>query len=82
MGEAYEIKEDKEWERTRYIVYIQMLSARAMDGKPYFKNIKKPTDVFPVSQDNKRVVGKKVVIDRDKQAKAVERHKKMMAKNK
>ena len=49
-----------------------------MNGKHFFKHIKKPKDIFPLPQDNNRPV-KKVKIDRDKQAKAVERHKKMMA---
>ena len=49
-----------------------------MSGKAYFKSIKKPTDIFKLPQDN-TYSGKKIKIDKDKQAIAVERHKKMMA---
>ena len=79
MGEAYEIKQNKDWERIRYIAYSNMISSiNSMNGKPNFKSIKKPTDIFTLPQDRKSV-GKIVEIDKDKQAIAVERHKRMMA---
>ena len=79
MGEAYEIKQNKDWERIRYIAYSNMIaSINSMNGKPNFKTVKKPTDLFPLPQDT-RSIGKAVKIDKDKQAIAVERHKRMMA---
>ena len=79
MGEAYEIKQNKDWERIRYIAYSTMISSiNNMSGKQNFKSIKKPTDIFTLPQDRKSV-GKIVKIDKKQQAIAVERHKKMMA---
>ena len=79
LGEAYEIKESREWERLRYIAYITMVtSINDMSGKPYFKNIKKPTDIFSLPQDSK-ATGKVYKIDKERQAKAVARHKLIMA---
>ena len=54
-------------------------SINSMNGKPNFKKIKKPTDIFPLPQDN-RATGKVVKIDKERQARSVERHKRMMAK--
>ena len=79
LGEAYEIKQNKEWERVRQLGYYTLIASfNDMNGKSNFKNIKKPKDLFPLPQDNK-IIRKKVVIDKEQQAKAVERHKKMMA---
>ena len=80
MGESYEIKQNKEWERVRYIVYgVFTASINGMNGKPNFKNIKTPKDIFPLPQDTK-TTGKVVKIDKERQAKSVARHKRMMAK--
>ena len=49
-----------------------------MSGKAYFKD-RSEKELWPLLQDNIRIKGKVIKIDRDKQAKAVERHKKMMA---
>ena len=79
LGESYEIKENKEWERARYIAYVTMISSiNSMNGKSNFKHIKKPTDIFTLPQDNKST-GKVVKIDKQQQATAVERHKRMVA---
>ena len=79
LGEAYEIKQNKDWERIRYIAYSNLISSISINGKPNFKSIKKPTDIFTLPQDRKSV-GNTVKIDKEQQAIAVERHKKMMAK--
>ena len=55
-----------------------LTSINPMNGKPNFKRIKKPTDLFPLPQDTK-VTDRVVKIDKQQQAIAVERHKKMMA---
>ena len=79
MGESYEIRLNKEWEIARYIVYGVFKAAyNDLNGKPYFKNIKTARDVFPLPQDVK-TTRKVVKIDKERQAIAVERHKKMMA---
>ena len=49
-----------------------------MNGKPNFKGMKKPRDLFPLPQDTVST-GKVHKIDKERQAKAVERHKRMMA---
>ena len=53
-------------------------SINSMNGKPNFKTVKKPADLFPLPQDNK-ATGRVVKIDKERQAKSVARHKRMMA---
>ena len=53
-------------------------SINSMNGKPNFKTIKKPTDLFSLPQDT-RATGRVVKIDKERQATSVERHKRMMA---
>ena len=70
MGEAYELKQQKEWERTRYLAYITRVSViNAMTGKQVFKT-KNPAELFPLSIDKSRK-RKVIKIDKDRQAKAV-----------
>ena len=77
VSEAYEIRENKAWERDRYIAYTIFTSTiNSMNGKPVFKAIKKPTDLFSLPQD-KAYINKPVKIDKERAARAVDKHKKV-----
>ena len=64
----------------RYIVYgVFTGSINDLNGKPNFKHIKRAKDLFRLPQDNKNM-GRPVKIDKERQAKSVARHKRMIAK--
>ncbi len=53
---AWEHKELAEWERTRYLAFTAYRTVFSMDGKPVFKKIKTPMDLFKLVSDKIEVI--------------------------
>ena len=54
IGEAYENKKEQLWVLTRQIEFATYRSSiGGMSGKPNFKSVKKPTDLYVLPTDGK-----------------------------
>lgn len=56
MGESYEMSHIKSMEQTRFLAFsVYSATINDMSGKKVFKDIRKPTDLFPLPGDNPNV---------------------------
>ncbi len=56
IAKAWEHQQLTDWERTRYISFSVYNTSFSMNGKPIFKKIKQPKDLFKLSTDVEEVL--------------------------
>ena len=74
---AFEHNQILEWERTRNIELSSYASQVTMNGKKAFK-LKKPSDLYELPTDIQRKQIAVKPIDKDRQLRAVNKHKKWL----
>ena len=73
---AFQLHQHFEWERTRNVEFANYnVQYNFTTGKKVFKSIKKPSDLYELPTDV-TINRKPIKIDKERQLRAVERHKK------
>ena len=69
LGEAHENNKEHEWFLTRQLEFaIYRSSIGGMSGKPNFKTVKKPQDLYVLPSEKKPIKKKKLIIPDRKHA--------------